>query len=61
MFRATHSGVRLVRPSLVAVCAALFLAGAATGQVSPEDHAKHHPGQATGKALNSLHKHSVVG
>ena len=36
--------------ALLAGWAALTCAGPARGQVSPEEHAKHHPGQATGKA-----------
>jgi ferredoxin-NADP reductase len=35
---------------LLAVWVALAWAGPTRGQVSPEEHAKHHPGQATGKA-----------
>jgi hypothetical protein len=35
---------------LLAAWTALAWAGPARGQMSPEEHAKHHPGQATGKA-----------
>jgi hypothetical protein len=43
---------RLLRLALLAAMVGLALALPAHGQVSPEEHAKHHPGAAMGPSGN---------
>jgi hypothetical protein len=46
----TIGAARLLVPGVLAACAGLLLGSAVLGQVTPEEHEKHHGGKGQGKA-----------